>query len=269
MVQYSDFNARTASQHLIDNQGYQSVQSWKSKPSHTAPLHGAQSFDAALSKQDMTPRTVQSLAPPQTSAKADTFQFNDVIDVINPLHHLPVIGMVYRELTGDTIKPASQIIGGGLFGGPVGAITGTINAVAQIQTGKDVADNVLAMAGISSSTSKAQENLNMDDPESRLNAVALAMASDQGINRDDLPATAISFATLPEVGRGYVKAHIAEGRTAGNMIVKKQVAAYQKASFGQNQPVPVIDKIDLERDVPVRDAITQLSLPPMPIRQSL
>lgn len=48
--------------------------------------------------------------------------FGDVLDFINPLHHIPVIGAAYREVTGDEIKPAVQIAGDLLFG----AVTGSV-----------------------------------------------------------------------------------------------------------------------------------------------
>ena len=80
-------------------------------------------------------------------APDDGFSFGDVIDMINPLHHLPVIGTLYRKLTGDTIKPVSDIIGGAIFGGPVGAVGSTVNAVVRSTTGKDIAENAFALAG--------------------------------------------------------------------------------------------------------------------------
>ena len=51
----------------------------------------------------------------------DGMSFKDVLDLVNPLHHIPVVGHVYRELTGDEIAPAVQVAGGALFGGPLGA----------------------------------------------------------------------------------------------------------------------------------------------------
>lgn len=76
------------------------------------------------------------------------YTFADVLDVINPLQHLPVIGTLYRKMTGDTIKPMSGIIGGALFGGPIGAVAGTVNAIVKSTTGKDIAENALAFVGI-------------------------------------------------------------------------------------------------------------------------
>ena len=51
----------------------------------------------------------------------DGFNFRDVLDLVNPLQHIPVIGNLYRKLTGDVAAPAIRIAGGALFGGPLGA----------------------------------------------------------------------------------------------------------------------------------------------------
>ena len=42
----------------------------------------------------------------------DAFGFLDLLDMVNPLQHIPVVGPVYRSVTGDTIKPISQMVGG-------------------------------------------------------------------------------------------------------------------------------------------------------------
>ena len=51
----------------------------------------------------------------------DGLTFGDVLDVVNPLQHIPVLGNLYRRATGDSIDPATRIAGGALFGGPFGA----------------------------------------------------------------------------------------------------------------------------------------------------
>ncbi|MGE0485539.1 MAG: hypothetical protein AB7Q81_15450 [Gammaproteobacteria bacterium] len=51
----------------------------------------------------------------------DGFTFGDLIDLVNPLQHIPVLGSYYRKWTGDAIAPALRIAGGALFGGPLGA----------------------------------------------------------------------------------------------------------------------------------------------------
>lgn len=51
----------------------------------------------------------------------DGFGFKDVLDLVNPLQHIPVVGNLYRKLTGDVLAPAIRVAGGALFGGPLGA----------------------------------------------------------------------------------------------------------------------------------------------------
>lgn len=51
----------------------------------------------------------------------DGFNFKDVLDLINPLHHIPIVGAVYRSLSNDKIAPAIKLAGGALFGGAAGA----------------------------------------------------------------------------------------------------------------------------------------------------
>lgn len=74
----------------------------------------------------------------------DGFTFLDVLDVINPLQHLPVIGTIYRELTGDTLSPASRVAGDILYGGPIGAFFGIANVFTESATGKDMGQHALA-----------------------------------------------------------------------------------------------------------------------------
>ena len=46
--------------------------------------------------------------------------FDEVLGALNPLHHLPGVGMIYRAVTGETISPALGIVGAAVTGGPVG-----------------------------------------------------------------------------------------------------------------------------------------------------
>lgn len=75
----------------------------------------------------------------------DGFGFDDFLDIINPLQHIPLISTLYREITGDELSPGSRIIGGGLFGGGIGLAASVVNSVIEIETGKDVGEHVLAL----------------------------------------------------------------------------------------------------------------------------
>ena len=78
----------------------------------------------------------------------DDFTFWDFLDIINPLQHIPVVNTLYRSITGDTIKPQSNIIGGTLFGGVTGAASAVVNEIVREGSGKDMGGHVMAMAGI-------------------------------------------------------------------------------------------------------------------------
>ena len=82
---------------------------------------------------------------PRAGMAEGELTFGDVLQAINPLHHLPVIGNVYREMTGETLAPLARVVGGGLFGGVFGALAAIGNAVVEALTGKDVGGQVLAL----------------------------------------------------------------------------------------------------------------------------
>ena len=74
----------------------------------------------------------------------DGFSFWDFIDIINPLQHIPIVGSIYRAITGDEIGNSARIAGGALFGGPIGLAMGAANAVIENKTGKDAGELVFA-----------------------------------------------------------------------------------------------------------------------------
>ncbi len=75
----------------------------------------------------------------------DGFTFGDLIDVVNPLQHIPVVSWAYRALTGDNIAPAAKVVGGTLFGGPVGLALSAIDAALLHRTGRDSGETVVAL----------------------------------------------------------------------------------------------------------------------------
>lgn len=119
-------------------------------PSFGKMVHYTPMAEAGLN-QAYSPKEAEYRAAPiaydEAGAQDEGYSFSDVIDMINPLQHLPVVGMIYRKLTGDTIKPISNIIGGTIFGGPIGAVSSTVNAIIKDRTGRDLAENAFAMVG--------------------------------------------------------------------------------------------------------------------------
>lgn len=97
---------------------------------------------------------VSQVAAPSTvatSSRADDggFGFSDFLDIINPLQHLPIVGTIYREVTGDEIGPVAQLIGGGLYGaallggGWLSMASTAANVALEQATGDDIAGHAM------------------------------------------------------------------------------------------------------------------------------
>src|SRR5579859_5767627 len=68
-----------------------------------------------------TPQAPPTLAPPDWDLSH--IEFSDVLSALNPLQYVPVVGTIYRELTGDEVHPALRVAVGAamsVFLGPVG-----------------------------------------------------------------------------------------------------------------------------------------------------
>jgi len=96
--------------------------------------------------------TAQSLAASQPSKgtvaafdNGDTPSFHDLLAIINPLQHIPIISTIYRQLTGDNESAMSSIIGGALYGGPIGMAASMIDLGVHDATGKSAGDNLVAL----------------------------------------------------------------------------------------------------------------------------
>lgn len=76
---------------------------------------------------------------------SDGFTFLDFLDIINPLHHIPIVGTLYRHFTGDEIDPGSRVFGGTLFFGPLGTVASIGDVLIRDATGKDLGQHVMAM----------------------------------------------------------------------------------------------------------------------------
>lgn len=78
----------------------------------------------------------------QKTSEEGAFSFFDFLDILNPLQHIPIISTLYRNITGDEMKPISRIVGGAVYGGPVGGSIGMINTLVEHETGNDLLGNV-------------------------------------------------------------------------------------------------------------------------------
>jgi hypothetical protein len=71
--------------------------------------------------------------------------FDDLLDVVNPLQHLPVIGTLYRAVTHDRIRTPEKIAGDTLFGGVWGLVSSLADTAFEKITGHNFGDTVLAL----------------------------------------------------------------------------------------------------------------------------
>jgi|WetSurMetagenome_2_1015567.scaffolds.fasta_scaffold318878_1 hypothetical protein len=90
--------------------------------------------------------TAHPAAKPVLQAAQDEsgFGFADLLDLVNPLQHIPVVSTLYRHLTGDKIGTAAKLAGDTLYGGPVGFLCSLGDTLFEGLTGKDVGDTVYA-----------------------------------------------------------------------------------------------------------------------------
>ena len=71
--------------------------------------------------------------------------FEDLLDIVNPLQHLPVVGTLYRAVSGDKMATVPKIAGDTLYGGLWGAVGALADTAFEAITGKDFGATVLAL----------------------------------------------------------------------------------------------------------------------------
>lgn len=121
--------------------------------------------------------TAAGAAPGAAASDDDSFGFDDLLDVVNPLQHIPVVSTLYRAITGDTIKTGPKIAGDTLYGGLTGLAGSVADTIFEKLTGKSVGDTVLAYV---------EDMFSPDKPDTALASTATPTA---------LPATALALPT--------------------------------------------------------------------------
>ena len=107
-----------------------------------AGVAGASSANVAIATPSEAPAAKNGA--PFSLWEKEGFGFGDFIDIINPLHHIPIVATIYRNLSGDQIGAAPRVIGGALWGRIGGFVAGAVNAVVEWWSGKDIGDHIYA-----------------------------------------------------------------------------------------------------------------------------
>lgn len=88
--------------------------------------------------------------------KIGSISFGDVLDVINPLQHIPIVSTIYRAITGDEISNGARIAGGALYGGPMGIAMASAVATVETMSGESLEKQIAtAFSGNDSATAAA------------------------------------------------------------------------------------------------------------------
>jgi hypothetical protein len=103
----------------------------------------------------VAPACLLPAAPSAPAAAPRPSSFHTLLSELNPLQYLPVIGTVYRAVTGDTIPDSARTIGSlvvsFLLGGPIGVAMSVGAIAAETMTGIDpdaIGQRLLAEIGI-------------------------------------------------------------------------------------------------------------------------
>ncbi len=169
-------------------------------------------------------------AAPQNSTNKDNehFGFADLVDMVNPLHHVPVLGYAYREITGDEIKPIGKIVGGAAFGGPIGAASALIDTVIAEETGNDIAGNAFNLAFNDQPKAQSFAPSQSNNPETALeNAI-------QSIEDYDMTAALLSYSDLGHKSDAMLKYEASES-VKENMSAPRQREPITEVSFSNQK----------------------------------
>jgi hypothetical protein len=182
------------------------------------------------------PHGVSAVAPPASAPASngdgESF-FHHILDVINPLQHLPVVGTIYRAITGEHIGPIEKIAGDGLYGGIWGAASATADVAFEAITGKSVEDTVLAW--LKGNDNVAVANAKVGAPKIAFNA------SLPSADMPSLPGAATAIAQAQPAGNSIaaLMASMNAQGLSGDMA-SRAMAAYRRSV----QPVPVVASLN-------------------------
>jgi len=118
---------------------------------------------------------------PAAASSPAAVTFHEVLSALNPLQYVPVVGNIYRALTGDSPPEPVRIVGSlifsGLTGGPLGMALNMAVTAAQKMSGIDldhVAHELMASVGLVAEDTAAPA----DATQTRIASAAYARTMD-------------------------------------------------------------------------------------------
>ncbi len=154
-----------------------------------------------LKPYDLLPRDTGGAGGSATKAAADASKpgaatsadsgsdwhvsFDDVLDVVNPLQHFPIVGTLYRAITHDQIKTPEKIAGDTLYGGLWGLASSVADTAFEKLTGHNVGDTLLAFVTGHHQDAKPIAVASSDKPATQANKTPTATAPAQTASLDE------------------------------------------------------------------------------------
>jgi hypothetical protein len=181
------------------------------------------------SQVSSTGTTPQAAAPAAQTAPAHDsgFSFHSFLSAINPLQYLPVVGTIYRAVTGDVIpeplKDGGSVVVSGLLGGPIGLMAAIGTTVLEKVTGVDP-DKMLA-AGLGTKPAT---------PEAAAPAVDPVAAVVPAAPRSPLSASQLAAYGVTSDGAGGLKLGDLQGADVLNSLELARLAQASSA-YAANQ----------------------------------
>lgn len=167
--------------------------------------------DPARANEPSAPAQARGTAQRQQGApeaEDHDLTFGDILDILNPLQHIPIISQIYRAITGDKISGFAQVAGGALFGGPLGLVGGVIEAATEDVTGKGAGETFVA--SLFGEKQKETQIASSDRPpdEDKTLETQVATATPPAADEEELPKMATSS---PPSGNDRLDTQIAQG----------------------------------------------------------
>lgn len=177
---------------------------------------------------DMEQVTVSAEKP--QSSEGEGF-FHHLLDVINPLQHLPVIGTLYRAITGEHIGPVEKVLGDTLYGGMWGAASSVADLAFEGVTGKSLEDTVLGWFSHDGTGKVASAKVAARDISSNISLSSVDMPA--------LPEVQSAAAGPPELA--FSNALSAKG--VNGELAQRAMYAYRR-SMGLAVAQPVLSSVN-------------------------
>ena len=182
-----------------------------------------------------TPGAMTPVAPASSGSEQPAHEsfFHHLLDVVNPLQHLPIIGTIYRAITGEKLDAVEKIAGDTLYGGLWGAVSSIADVAFEGLTGKSFEDTAIALFKGDDKTRVASAKV-----------AAPAITANVSLPSADLPSLPSSSAVAANTDgpNGFDVTALTNALSAKGVdsdTASRALYAYRR-SMGMNAPAPVL-----------------------------